>query len=182
MKAVVILASILALASCATPATEPELPKEAAPVAPRAPTPEDTASNLAVQPADGALRLQPLTGSGLRFDGVYDHQASATLHYFMRFFPRGNVALVAGGQRADDPVRLSDQLTVNAQSGVNNIHNVPVTWRGDSILFSTMASRGAITYAGTVLPGDTLRFLKVSRINGKQAIVKYAFRPDSPLK
>ena len=142
----------------------------------------DSSANEVATDTSTSLQLQPLHGSGLRFDGVYDQQAAGDLHYFMRFFERGNVALVAGVQKPDDPVKIQDLLTVNAQSGTNNLHNVPVTVRGDSILFSTMTPKGAITYAGTLADGDTLRFLKASMVTGKKAVLNYAFHPDSPLK
>lgn len=184
MKAVVFFLGSAALtwASCTGPDHAREAPVEAAPtVAAGADVPPTDASTV-VQQGDSTIVLHSLAGSGLRFDGYYDDQASPSLHYLMRFFPRGNVALIAGGQKTGDPMKLSDQLTENAKSGVNNLHNVPVTMRGDSIFFNTMASKGIISYAGTVLPGDSLRFLKVSRITGKQAIVEFAFRPDAPLK
>jgi len=117
-----------------------------------------------------------LEGTGLKFHGVYD-APSGNLHYYMRFFERGNVALVAGQQKPDDPVDLRSFLTQDAKSGTNNVHNVPVTRRNDSLFFTTMATRGAISYAG-VVNGDSLRFLKRSEVTGKQAVVVYGFVPD----
>lgn len=180
-KPVHLVALVATLAACGSPQTGPSAQQEGNSTAAgetRAAT-TDTISPL--DPA-GVIELQPLHGSRLRFDGVYDNAASRDLHYFMRFFERGNVALVAGVQKPGDPQMLQDLLTLNAQSGTNNVHNVPVTLRGDSIFFSTMASKGAITYAGTFVGSDTLRFLKASAVNGKQAIVDYAFRPELPLK
>lgn len=143
--------------------------------APAPPAPAPAAADTA-----GTVRLTPLSGSGLRFDGVY-HTNSSNLHYYMRFFERGNVALVAGHQSPTDTIHLAALLSENVQSGWNNVHNVPVTLRNDSILFQTMSVNGAITYAGK-LDGDTVRFLKASRINGKRAIVAYGFEPDGASK
>lgn len=137
-------------------------------------------ANDATVPDTGSVHLHSLAGSGLKFHGVYD-MPSGNVHYFMRFFERGNVALVAGRQEPDDPNDLRSMLTENVQSGKANIHNVPVTLRGDSLFFSTMANRGAITYAG-VVDGDTLRFIKYSKATGKRGVVNYGYVPDgSPL-
>lgn len=153
-----------------TPA--PEAPVQVAPMPstplPQAPNPAEDSNHVV---------LRSLAGSGLKFTGVYDSHADGDLHYYMRFFERGNVALVAGRQKPGDAVDLRSYLTEDAKSGQNNLHNVPVEWRGDSIFFSTMALRGAITYAGTV-HGDTLRFLKHSKVTGKKAVVDYVFIPD----
>ncbi len=62
------------------------------------------------------------------------------------------------------------------QSGWNSVHNVPVTLRNDSIVRSRpMAMNGAIVYTGKV-DGDTIRFIKDSRINGKRASCRTASR------
>lgn len=132
-----------------------------------------------VQPpkvASPTIDLHSLEGSGLKFNGVYD-APSGNLHYYMRFFERGNVALVAGQQKPDDPVDLRSYLAQDAKSGTNSVHNVPVTRRNDSLFFTTMATRGAIRYAG-VVSGDSLRFIKHSAATGKQAVVVYGFVPD----
>lgn len=147
----------------AQPAEEP---------APARPAP---ATEAAV-PDSGAVHLHSLAGSGLKFHGVYD-MANGNIHYFMRFFERGNVALVAGRQEPEDPNDLRTLLTEDVQSGTNNIHNVPVTRQGDSLHFATMANRGAITYAG-VVDGDTLRFVKYSKATGKRGVVNYVYIPD----
>ena len=147
-------------------ATEPE----AVPMA------QDTA--VAPTADTGTVQLHSLVGSGLKFHGVYDSPTSGNLHYFMRFFERGNVALVAGRQEPNDPHNLASLLTEDVKSGTNNVHNVPVTVRGDSLYFATMATRGAITYAG-VVEGDSLHFLKHSKVTGKKAVVSYVFVPDS---
>lgn len=135
-----------------------------------------TGANDIPTPDTGIVHLHSLVGSGLKFQGVYD-APSGNVHYFMRFFPRGNVAMVAGRQEPDDPKDLRTMLTENVQSGKNNIHNVPVTQRGDSLFFTTMANRGAIIYSG-VVDGDSLRFLKHSKATGKKGVVSYVFVPD----
>lgn len=143
-----------------------------------APVPEAPPAPAEVAPAEAAdyVELHSLTGSGLKFNGVY-HSAEGPIQYFMRFFERGNVVLVAGQQKPDDPVDLKSLLTEDAKSGRNSVHNTPVTQRNDSLFFTTMATRGAIIYAG-VVEGDSVRFLKHSRATGKQAIVSYRFLPD----
>lgn len=157
------LLAITALAAaCSSDAPSP---------APPPPIASDTASTV---------RLTPLTGSDLRYDGVY-HTSTGDIQYYMRFFERGNVALVTGPETPKDSVHIADFLTESVQSGWNNVHNVPVERRNDSLFFQTMAVNGAITYAG-VVAGDSVRFLKVSHINGKRAVVTYAFEPDRTLK
>ncbi len=124
------------------------------------------------------VHLRSLSGSGLRFNGVYDH-TEGNIHYYMRFFERGNVVLVAGRSPSAGSPDLRSFLTQDAQGGTSNLHNVPVERRGDSLFFTTMAPRGAITYAGAV-HGDSVRFLKHSRVTGKQAELAYHFIPDRP--
>jgi len=144
-----------------------------------APAPEaDVPAPAEAVPAEssGYVELHSLTGSGLKFNGVY-HSADGPIQYFMRFFERGNVVLVAGQQKPDDPVDLKTFLTEDAKSGRNSVHNTPVIQRNDSLFFTTMATRGAITYAG-VVEGDSVRFLKHSKATGKQAEVSYRFLPD----
>ena len=141
--------------------------------------PGGSVSPTAVGAEAGTEVLQPLTGSGLRFDGVYDFKDQGDIHYFMRFFERGNVALVAGKQSPGDATDISSYLTINAKSGTNSVHNVPVARRNDSLFFDTMAPRGAINYAGVVLGGDSVRFEKVSKVTGRRATVTYVFEPDS---
>ncbi len=170
-----LIPALLAMAACTNEArNDSAMPlPEPAPAA----VPADTGA-AAPQPANGMVVLHSLAGSGLRFDGVYDSPTSGNIHYYMRFFERGNVALIAGRQEANDPVDLRSFLTENVKSGQNNVHNVPVTLRGDSLFFTTMATRGEIIYAGAIA-GDTLRFLKHSRATGKKAIVSYGFLPDA---
>jgi hypothetical protein len=173
MRILPFLILALALASCSESANQP--------VPANVPGPEqadthapDTAQ--AVAPS-GSVVLHSLAGSGIKFNGVYDAHTGGDIHYLMRFFERGNVALVAGRQRADDRVDLRTLLTEDAKSGKENLHNVPVEQRGDSLYFTTMATRGAILYAGAV-DGDSLRFHKYSKVTGKKAVVAYGFVPD----
>ncbi len=135
----------------------------------------DTAQVIQAAPAEGMVHLHSLEGAGLRFDGVYTY-TSGGIHYYMRFFPRGNVALIAGRSEENGQLDLRSLLKEDAQSGVNNLHNVPVTQRNDSLFFTTMAPRGAITYAG-VAEGDTVRFLKHSKVTHKEAVLAYGFEP-----
>lgn len=147
------------------------------------PTPTETAPATQAErdtsPAPGAsdvVNLHTLKAASLKFNGVYE-STTGDIHYYMRFFERGNVALIAGKEQADDPMALRNFLTQDVKSGLNNVHNVPVTLRNDSLFFTTMATRGEITYAG-VADGDTLRFLKHSKVTAKKAVVSYHFIPD----
>lgn len=171
MRILLPLFAVLLLTACSndthpenTAPPEQEVPAHAV-EAPPAPAP----ANL--------VELHSLVGSGLKFNGVYDSHTTGNIHYFMRFFERGNVALIAGQQQPDDRVDIRTYLTENAKSGENNVHNTPVIQRNDSLFFSTMATRGAITYAG-VVDGDSLRFIKHSKVTGKKALVTYGFIPD----
>ena len=168
-----VLASFTFAACTGDDATVTEQPAQPVEVeTPAAPIVSDSIA----PPDTGSVHLHSLAGSGLKFQGVYD-MPSGNVHYFMRFFERGNVALVAGRQEPDDPTDLRSLLTENVQSGKNNIHNVPVTRTGDSLFFSTMANRGAITYSG-VVDGDTLRFVKYSKATGKKGVANYGYVPD----
>ncbi|MBP8822086.1 MAG: hypothetical protein KBH07_00410 [Flavobacteriales bacterium] len=95
----------------------------------------------------------------------------------MRFFERGNVVLIAGRQPTDGSPDLRTYLKQDAQGGVSSLHNAPVALHGDSLFFTTMTNRGAITYAGSI-HGDSLRFLKHSTVTGKQAELVYWFLKD----
>ena len=128
------------------------------------------------------VNLVPLTGSGLKYNGVYHYRVD-NIHYVMRFFERGNVALVVGNESDTAKHSIREYLTENVQSGWNNVHNTLVLRHNDSLLFQTMALKGAITYAGVVYAdGDSARFLKESKVNGKKAIVEYGFSPDKTLQ
>lgn len=163
---------LLGVACGQQPATHGPAPEtDTTPAVPQAPA---AATDISPS-APGLIELHALKGSNLRFDGVYGH-AVGNIHYFMRFFERGNVALIAGRQEPTDPVDLRGFLTQDAQSGVNQVHNVPVTARNDSLFFTTMALRGAITYAGVAM-GDSVRFLKHSKITGRKEVITYRFQP-----
>ncbi len=171
MRILLPLFAVLLFAACSND-TKPEN---------AAPQPEQVAPapDVEAPPAPAAansVELHTLAGSGLKFNGVYD-SPTGNIHYFMRFFERGNVTLVAGQQKDGDRVDLRTYLTENVKSGENNVHNTPVVQRNDSLFFSTMATRGAITYAG-VVDGDSLRFIKHSKATGKRAVVTYGFIPD----
>ncbi len=123
--------------------------------------------------------LMPLTGSGVRFNGVY-HYADGKLHYYMRFFERGNAAFVGGMD--EFPGQLGELLTENVQSGWNNVHNCPVVQRNDSLFIRSVGFKGVINYLGEVrAEGDSVRFLKASEITGTRIIAPYGFVPDGTL-
>lgn len=117
-----------------------------------------------------------------RTDGHYDQHATPGLHYLMRFFPQGQVALVAGGVGPRGVAPLAGRLLAGAPDSAGTVHRVPFRMRGDSLFFQTTNKKGSIAYAGAVSSSDTLHFLKTSAITGKQALVTFVFRPDLPLK
>lgn len=172
MRNLLPLAALLVWAACGNPGT-PEATPTAIEPAPAAQPESDTSTMPA---ASNMVNLHSLEGSSLKFNGVYE-STMGDLHYYMRFFERGNVALIAGREQPEDSISLRSFLTQDVKSGLNNVHNVPVTLRNDSLFFTTMASRGEITYAG-VADGDTLRFLKHSKVTAKKAVVSYHFIPD----
>jgi hypothetical protein len=61
------------------------------------------------------VALVPLTGTGVRFNGVY-HYADGSLRYYMRFFERGNAAFIGGTE--EFPGQLGEFLTENVQSSL----------------------------------------------------------------
>lgn len=125
------------------------------------------------------IELVPLTGSGVRFDGVY-HYADGNLRYYMRFFERGNAAFVGGTEKYTG--QLAEMLTIDVQSGWNQVHNCPVVQRNDSLFIRSMGLRGAINYFGEVrAAGDSVRFLKASQITGTRIIGAYGFLTDARL-
>ncbi len=145
-------------------------------------TPTASLPEAIMPDTSSAVHMVPLTGSGLKYDGVY-HYKTGDINYYMRFFERGNVALVVGNESDTARRSIREYLTENVQSGWNNVHNTLVERRNDSLLFRTMAFKGAITYAGAVYAaGDSVRFLKASEVNGKKAIVEYGFVPDGSRK
>lgn len=118
----------------------------------------------------------PLNTTGLRFDGPYRLLLGGTV-YFMRFYPEGNVVMVGGPQSGS--VGLAGMLEQNVASRVEEgLHNVPVSYRNDSLFFVTHPVKGDITYAGVVLSPDTVRLLKHSLINGKKGVFDYVFQAD----
>lgn len=138
----------------------------------------DTASAAALDTTN-KVKLVPLTGTGLRFNGVY-HYADGNIHYYMRFFERGNAVFVGGME--DKPGQLAVLLTMDAPSGWNQIHNCPVTQRNDSLFIRSVGIKGVINYLGEVrADGDSVRFLKASEITGTRIIAPYRFIPDAEL-
>lgn len=117
-----------------------------------------------------------------RTDGYYDQQATPGLHYLMRFFPQGQVALVAGGVGPEGVAPLAQRLRPALPGSTDQAHLVPYLLHGDSIFFTTSNKKGSIGYAGIVSSTDTLCFLKTSAITGKQAVVTFVFRPELPLQ
>ncbi len=123
--------------------------------------------------------LVPLTGTGVRFNGVY-HYADGNLQYYMRFFERGNAAFVGGTEKYAG--QLAELLTENVQSGWNHVHNCPVVQRNDSLFIRSVGFKGVINYLGEVrADGDSVRFLKASEITGTRINAPYSFIPDGTL-
>lgn len=137
-----------------------------------APEPGQESTGTAVRTGDA------LTGSGLRFDGVYQVVLGERIVYLVRFFPEGHAVLVAGPNDTRD--QLATRLVPNALTEAEiGLYNVPVTLRNDSILFETKAVKGLIDYACVLQGSDTLRVLKHSHVNGKRALLDYLFAADA---
>ncbi len=130
----------------------------------------------AVADTNNTVTLVPLTGSGVRFDGVY-HYADGKLQYYMRFFERGSAAFVGGME--NKPGELATLLTIDVPSGWNQVHNCPVVQRNDSLFIRSVGVRGVINYLGEVRAnGDSVRFIKASEITGTRFLAAYGFIPD----
>jgi len=125
------------------------------------------------------VQLITLTGTGIKFDGAY-RCIVGDLKYYMRFFERGSAAFVGGTEKY--PGQLASLLTIDVKSGWNQVHNCPVQQRNDSLFIRSVGLKGVINYLGDVRAnGDSVRFLRVSQINGSRQIMGYAFVPDSEL-
>ncbi len=111
-----------------------------------------------------------------RYDGVYAAHFGGTVQ-LLRFFPSGNVVTATDRPDGVDSVRtlLREDLAADLGKG---FHNVPVTYRNDSVLFRTTIMRGYIEYGGVLTEGDSLRLLKHSTATAKRALLSYAFVPD----
>jgi|694.fasta_scaffold83998_2 hypothetical protein len=112
-----------------------------------------------------------------RHDGVYQVAYAGTVQ-LMRFFPAGNVVTATDYPAGADSLSRTLRVDLPADLG-KGIHNVPVTYRNDSVLFRTTIIRGYIDYGGVLLPGDSLRLLKHSLATAKRALLTYHFVPDN---
>lgn len=133
------------------------------------------------QPAGDVYRrdLTPLTNTALRFDGCY-HFAQGRNHYLLRFFPEGNVVLIAGTDSMPDQRNLRVYLRRDALNNtMDGLHNAPVIQQDDSLYFVTPTERGNIDYRGKILGADSVRFYKYSHITGSQLYNTYRFEPDA---
>ncbi len=157
VRPLIVLGCFLTLA-CNTNTTDPSVTPEA-PVADAGTTP---------QPAP--------EGAAPRYDGVYQVTYAGTVQ-LLRFFPAGTVVTATDYPNGADSLRKALRVDLPADLG-KGIHNVPVTYRNDSILFRTTILRGYIEYGGTLLPGDSLRLLKHSLATGKRALLTYHFAAD----
>lgn len=122
--------------------------------------------------AAGGTIYPPIPEGILRFDGVY-HGTSGHIDYFIRFFPQGNAALLAGFP--DPKIDLREYLKQDMAEGFSNGHNVPVTIAGDSILFITSNRKGDISYHGFRVDAEHLTFRKHSHVNGRESTLDYVF-------
>ena len=112
-----------------------------------------------------------------RYDGVYRVNYAGTVQ-LMRFFPAGTVVTATDHPAGADSLIKTLRVDLPADLG-KGIHNVPVTYRNDSVLFRTTIIRGYIDYGGVLLPGDSLRLLKHSLATAKRALLTYHFVPDN---
>jgi hypothetical protein len=135
------------------------------------------------RPADAAQEPAPITANPLaapaeppRYDGVYAGYFGGTVQ-LLRFFPEGNVVTATDRASGGDSLRLVLRADLQPDLG-KGLHNVPVTFRNDSILFRTTIMRGFIDYGGVQLGPDSMRLLKHSTATAKSALLTYRFVPD----
>ena len=173
MRIAVYLLFASCLVSCVDRSADvPPPPQEAPAEAP-------IVSPAVAQEVGGDIRLVPLAGTGLKFAGAY-RCTIGELQYYMRFFERGSAAFVGGTEKYTG--QLASMLTIDVQSGWNQVHNCPVVQRNDSLFIRSVGLKGVINYSGDVrASGDTVRFLRSSEINGSRQIMAYVFVPDSQL-
>lgn len=171
-KAITIIATVLAVGALAfglnwllTPGTGKTAPN----------TPSATRSDNA--PPSDLVMGDPLEGSGLRFDGVYHAQLSE-LHYYMRFFPAGHVAMVGGPEdKEGKSLRTMLRASVLSQRNIG-LYNIPVQWRSDSLFMTANGPKGDIIYRGRLNSPEKLSMLKESKANGRKMVVDYLFEVD----
>lgn len=111
-----------------------------------------------------------------RYDGVY-HETHGGIVQLFRFFPQGTVVTGTDYPNGADSLRVKLTEEVKPDLG-KGIHNVPVTYRNDSLLFRTTVLRGYIEYGCKLYPGDSIVVLKASLATGKKALLGYHFVPD----
>lgn len=131
------------------------------------------------QDLTSGLQPPPVGATGPRYDGVYWVTYAGTVQ-LMRFFPTGSVVTATDYPAGADSLSRTLRVDLPADLG-KGIHNVPVTYRNDSVLFRTTIIRGYIDYGGVVVPGDSLRLLKHSLATAKRALLTYHFVPDGGL-
>lgn len=132
-------------------------------------------------PGSGDPELGPvgnrLSKMGIRFDGYYREEVGKVV-YVIRFFPEGTVVLANGTEDIAD--QLPSMLVKDAKGDPRIGHyKVPVTIQGDSLFFTTKATRGDLSYSGAVLDASRVRFLRHSHINGADHLKEYIFYPDA---
>ncbi|MBK8611904.1 MAG: hypothetical protein IPN85_00145 [Flavobacteriales bacterium] len=86
----------------------------------------------------------PFTGIPLRFDGHYRTESGDVIR-LMRYFPEGRVVVINGTREmdADLPKFLIRETKGDPAMG---LHNVPVTVKGDSLLFTVHPEKGDIDF------------------------------------
>jgi hypothetical protein len=119
----------------------------------------------------------PFAGIPLRFDGHYRTESGDVIR-LMRYFPEGRVVLINGTREmeADLPKFLIRETKGDPAMG---LHNVPVTVKGDSLLFTVHPEKGDIDFRGKPSSGSSLLFERYSHINGHREQMEYIFQPDS---
>ena len=101
MHKALLLTSLLFLAACGGADDTPDPTGTSSP--PPEPGLEDARTSMTLG--------DPLSDSGLRFDGVYQVVLGERIVYLVRFFPEGHVVLVAGPQDTRD--QLAAKLVAN---------------------------------------------------------------------
>lgn len=108
---------------------------------------------------------------GIRVDGCYLSDADGPdYHYFLRFFPGGDVMTVTvsgTGGAVDRKTVRSVMGWLDPSSGDDGLSRGRLSRTGSEISFSAISADGTVNYEGTVLPGgEELRLQSHSLING----------------
>ena len=101
----------------------------------------------------------------------------------MRYFPENrnypeNRVVVINGTREMEAYMTEFLKRETMGDPAMGLHNVPVTVKGDSLLFTVYPEKGDIDFRGKVINSSSLRFERYSHFNGHRDVMEYIFKPD----